>query len=120
MRHRRNRTKLGRPADHRKALIRNLATSLALHGKISTTTAKAKALISFYEHLLALTRGEKESMNAIRIVKRHLFTIPAQKAFIERLKNLKGDYGWLRATKLGPRDGDGAEISQIEFVESSS
>ncbi|MDF2379243.1 MAG: 50S ribosomal protein L17 [Candidatus Gracilibacteria bacterium] len=115
MRHRKNRGKLGRKADHRKALLRNLATSFALHGKLTTTVTKARALIAYYERLITLAK-RADNMNAIRMIQRHLFTIEAQKAFIEQVKGLDGkNSGYLRLTKLGYRDGDVAHIAQVEL-----
>ena len=115
MRHRKKTPKLGILTDHRKALMRNMATSLTLEGKIKTTAAKAKALVSYYEHLITLVK-RNEGMNAIRTVKRFLYTETAQKAFLAKLKTLTQPMGHLRVTKLGLRKGDNAEISLIEFV----
>jgi large subunit ribosomal protein L17 len=115
MRHRIKGTKLGRAADHRKALLRNLATSLALHGKVKTTSVKAKALISYYERLMT-TAKRGDAVNAIRFVKKHLYTEPAQKAFIKRMNEAPQTSGYLRTTKVGFRPGDRAEVSLVEFV----
>ena len=115
MRHRRKTKKLGRSADHRKALLRNLATSLSLHGHVKTTTSKAKALVAYYEHLITLTKG-KEEMNAIRNIKRYLYTEDAQKAFMKRLPELNKSSGHLQAVKLGTRPGDRADVSLVQFV----
>jgi len=115
MRHRKKIPKLSRKADHRKALLRNLATSLVLKGKIKTTNAKAKALVSYIERLIRLAQ-KAEPMNAIRMIKRHLFTEPAQKAFIKQLENRKRESGNVRVVKLGTRVGDRAEMSLVEFV----
>lgn len=96
-------------------MMRNLATSLALEGKLTTTTPKAKALVSYYEHLISLAkRGDK--MNSIRLVKRYLFTELAQKAFVERLVELTKDSGHVRTTKVGFRAGDSAELTLVEIV----
>ncbi|MDP2691864.1 MAG: 50S ribosomal protein L17 [Candidatus Gracilibacteria bacterium] len=115
MRHRKKGAKLSRTADHRKSLLRNLATSLALHGHVKTTTPKAKALVSFYEQLITHAKGA-EPMNAIREIKRHLFTEPAQKAFMAQLPKVTAQSGYLRTTKVGLRPGDMAEMSLVEFV----
>ena len=115
MRHRKTVAKLGRRKDHREAMMRNLATSLSLEGKLETTTTKAKALVSYYEHLISVAKRGNE-MNAIRLVKRYLYTEPAQKAFVQRLGSLTKSSGHLRTTKVGFRNGDNAEISLVEIV----
>ncbi len=95
--------------------MRNLATSLALHGKLTTTTAKAKALVSYYEQMI--TRAKRgNDVNAIRTVQQYLFTQEAQKAFVAKLKDLTKQSGYLRTTKVGLRAGDRAEMSLVEFV----
>ena len=116
MRHRKNKIKLSRKYDHRKALLRNLATSLALHGRLKTTTAKARALISYYERLITRVKAQ-DDVNAIRTIKQFLYTEPAQKAFIERVKNMKSTSGYLRMVKDGFRPGDRAEMALVEFSE---
>lgn len=96
-------------------MIRNLATSLALKGKLKTTTPKAKALVSYYEHLISLAkRGDQ--VNTIRMIKQYLYTEPAQKAFVERLPQLTKKSGHVRTTKVGFRDGDSAELTLVEIV----
>lgn len=116
VRHRKKRGKLGRKADHRKALLRNLATSFALHGKLTTTVAKARELVAYYEHLITLAK-RADDVSAIRMVKRHLFTEPAQKAFMKQVKGLEDKKsGYLRMTKLGYRDGDVAHVAQVELT----
>lgn len=115
MRHRKTIPKLGRKADHRKALLRNLSTSLAIHGKVKTTTAKAKALVSYYEKLISYAK-RSDKVNAIRNIKKYLFTIPAQKAFMDRLESIDSKSGYLRTTKVGFRNGDMAEMTLVEHV----
>lgn len=115
MRHRRTTAKLNRNPDHRKAMLRNLATSLALHGHVKTTTAKAKALVSYFEKLVTSAKGASE-MNAVRLVKRHLYTEPAQKAFLKRTQNVERSSGYLRTTKVGFRPGDRSEMTLVEFA----
>jgi len=116
VRHRKKIAKLGRAADHRKALLRNLATSLALKGSLTTTTAKAKALVSYVEKMITFAKNAESDRNAIREVKRHLFTEPAQKAFMERVKGIEKQSGRLRTTKMGLRPGDCAEMTRVEFL----
>ena len=115
MRHNKKTPKLGVLRDHRKALLRNLATSLALNGKVKTTTAKAKVLMSYYGHLITLAK-RSEGMNAIRVIKQYIYTEAGQKAFFLKLQALSDVTGHLRMTKLGFRKGDNAEVSMVEFV----
>jgi len=96
-------------------MMRNLATSLTLSGKLTTTTPKAKALVSYYEHLISLAK-RSDKMNMIRLVKQYLYTEPAQKAFVERFESASKKSGHLRTTKVGFRDGDNAEVSLVEIV----
>ena len=79
-----------------------------------TTTTKAKALVAYYDRLMALTK-RRDEMNAIRLLKRHLYTIPSQVAFMKRLKESKGSSGHLRRIKVSVRPGDGAEITLVIF-----
>lgn len=95
--------------------MRNLATSLALSGKLTTTTPKAKALVSYYEHLIALAKRGPQ-VNTIRVVKQYLYTELAQKAFVEKLTELSKASGHVRTTKVGFRDGDNAEMTLVEIV----
>lgn len=119
MKHRRTTAKLGRPADHRRAMMRNLATSLSLHGRVTTTTPRAKALVGYYERLISLAKRNNE-MNAIRLLKRHLFTEASQKAFLKRLSSFSTKSGHLRAMKIGLRKGDRSELTLVECISSSS
>jgi large subunit ribosomal protein L17 len=114
MRHRKKINRLGRATDHRKALLRNLATSLALHQKLTTTTAKARSLKAYFERLVALVK-KQDDQNAIKTLKTRLFTVKAQKSLFNVVRKLEGGSGWLRLTKVGLRDGDKAEMTQIEF-----
>lgn len=116
MRHRKKIAKLGRATDHRKALLRNLATSLALKGHLTTTTAKAKALVSYFDKMITHAKKAENERTAIREVKRHLYTELAQRAFLERVKAVEKDSGRLRTTKIGLRPGDRAEMTLVEFL----
>lgn len=116
MRHRNTIAKLGRTKDHRDALLRNLATTMALHGNVTTTTPKAKALASFYEHLIALAKRKPDSFSAIRVAKKHLYTPAAQKAFVQKLPSQKNASGHLRMIKIGFRKGDGTETTRVELL----
>ena len=59
--------KLGRPSDHRKAMLRGLATNLLYHGKIVTTEAKAKEIRRIAEHMIALGIREKDNVETVTV-----------------------------------------------------
>jgi large subunit ribosomal protein L17 len=102
MRHRKKGRKLNRTAAHRKATLRNMATSLFRHERIETTTAKAKELRPFAERLIT----DREVLGK-------LFSDLGPR-FAER------PGGYTRILKLGTRRGDAAEMALIELVEKSS
>jgi large subunit ribosomal protein L17 len=116
MRHRNKIKILDRKKAARKALLRNLATSLILFEKIKTTEAKAKVLKPFIEKLV--TRGKINNLNNRRQLKKSLYSENAVKKMLEELspryKDRKG--GYLRIIKLHARQGDAAKLAQIEFV----
>lgn len=116
MRHRHKGKILGRKKEPRKTLLRNLATSLILYEKIKTTETKAKVLRPYTEKII--TKGKKGTLAARRELLKDLFLESAVKKVMEDLapkyKDRKG--GYLRITKLVPRQGDGAKMAQIEFV----
>lgn len=117
MRHRVNGRKLGRSKDHRRALFRNLTTELFRHGKIRTTEAKAKAVRPMVERLVTLAK--RGDLHARRLAAREI-TDPTvlQELFGEiaaRFEEREG--GYTRIYKLGPRQGDAAEMAIIELVE---
>lgn len=117
MRHRKKGRKLNRTASHRRATLRNMATSLFRHGKIETTTAKAKELRPYAERLITLARrGDLHARRqaASRIRERDVLGI----LFDEigpRFKDRPG--GYTRILKLGTRKGDAAEMALIQLVE---
>jgi large subunit ribosomal protein L17 len=112
--------RLGRNASHRRALLKNLATSLILHGRIETTQAKAKELRSFTEKLV--TRARVDSVHNRRIVGKILTEKEvAKKLFTEVAPRYVGrPGGYTRIIKLGQRRGDAAPMVIIEFVDAES
>lgn len=119
MRHRSSKSILNRPADHRKALIRNLITSLFLYGRVKTTDAKARALRSKAEKLISRVKSRvqaKEMSNAVRELKKTIFTEESSKKALEYVQNTKKNSGFTRATKLGFRSGDNALLVQVELI----
>jgi len=116
VRHRKKGRQLSRTRSHRKATLRNLATSLFLHERIETTTAKAKELRPYAERLITLARrGDVHArrLAAMKIQDREvlgkLFDDIAPR-YMER------PGGYTRVLKVGSRKGDAAEISLIELV----
>jgi large subunit ribosomal protein L17 len=117
MRHQRSGKKLGRDSAHRKALYSNLAGALIEHGRIQTTQAKAKAVKPLAEKLITLgKRGDlharRQALAALRSndVVHRLFADIAP-----RFSDRPG--GYTRIVKLGPRQGDAAEMVYLELVD---
>ena len=116
MRHRKKGRKLQRTASHRRAMLRNLATSLFRHERIETTTAKAKELRPYAERLITLAR--RGDLHARRLVARK---IQDREVLGKLFDEISARYterpgGYTRILKLGNRKGDAAEISLIELV----
>lgn len=116
MRHRKKKIILGREAGPRKALMKNLAQSLILHGGIRTTAAKARAMRPYVERLV--TTAKSGTIAARRSAKSKLFTETAvKKLFTDvapKYKERAG--GYTRIIKLGRRASDAGETVRIEFV----
>jgi large subunit ribosomal protein L17 len=107
---------LGRSKDQRKSLFRNLATELFRHNKIKTTEAKARAIQPIAEKLITLAK--RGDLHARRLAARELHD-PAvlQKLFDEIGPNMSSRAGgYTRIYKLGPRQGDAANMAMIELV----
>lgn len=117
MRHNKKFNHLGRTADHRNAMLANMAISLIQHKRITTTLAKAKALKMYVEPLI--TRCKSDSTNSRRVVFRYLQNKEAIKVLFGAVAEKVGDRpgGYTRIIKLGHRKGDGADIAFIELVD---
>ena len=117
MRHNKKFNHLGRTADHRKAMLANLAISLIMHKRITTTVAKAKALKKYVEPLI--TKAKEDSTNARRVVFSYLQNKYAIKELFGEVSAKVGDRpgGYTRIIKLGTRQGDAAPICFIELVD---
>lgn len=117
MRHGKKFKHLGRTADHRQAMLANMAISLIEHKRITTTVAKAKALKKYVEPLI--TRCKDDSTNSRRVVFRYLQNKEALKTLFGEVSQKVGDRpgGYTRVIKLGARQGDGAEMAFIELVD---
>jgi len=118
MRHRVAHRKLGRVTPHRKALLRNLATALFERERIRTTLPKAKELRPFAEKLITLAKREDDRLHARRQAAAQLQDpVVVQKLFDTigaRFATRPG--GYTRILRLGPRQGDGAEMAYLELV----
>jgi len=116
MRHRKKGRNLSRSPSHRRAVLRNLATSLFEHERITTTTAKAKELRPYAERLITLAK--RGDLHARRLAGRRI----ADRDVLGKLFDDIGPRyserpgGYTRILKLGNRKGDAAEMALIELV----
>ena len=117
MRHSRVFNHLGRTSSHRKAMLANMATSLIMHKRITTTTAKAKALRSFIEPLI--TKSKDDSTHSRRIVFSYLKDKTAVAELFREVspKIAERPGGYTRVLKTGNRIGDNAEMCVLELVD---
>lgn len=149
MRHKVDHRKLGRTSEHRKALLRNLCTSLVTSERLITTLPKAKELRPFAEKVITLGKrglaadSPAAALHARRQAAAYFFSgnnnrIPdggykrpqaPRTAGVQAVDKVFGDLaerfadrpgGYTRILKLGPRRGDGAEMALIEFIGSDS
>lgn len=116
MRHGKKIHKLDRPAEHRKALLNNLAMALITHKQIQTTDAKAKALKPFIDRLIST--AQQNTLHAKRMVAR---SVKDKKVFKELFENVVPKFegrtsGFARIVKYKQRRGDGAPVSIIELM----
>ena len=116
MRHHRSGKKLGRDSAHRRALYANLAGALIEHGRIRTTEAKAKAVRPIAEQMITL--GRRGDLHARRQAMAYLRSQEVvHKLFAEvgpRFVERPGGYS--RIVKVGPRQGDSAEMVYLELL----
>jgi large subunit ribosomal protein L17 len=117
MRHRKKLNHLSRKAPHRKAMLANMASSLIKHKRITTTTAKAKALRTFVEPVI--TRSREDTTHSRRIAFRHLRDKEAVSELFREVAGKVGERpgGYTRIIKLGNRLGDNADMCIIELVD---
>ena len=117
MQHNRAGRKLGRTTAHRKALFRNQLSSLITHERIQTTLPKAKDLRPLIEKMVTL--GKRGGLHARRLVLKTIPEAPTVKKLFEeiapRFQTRAG--GYTRILKLGRRQGDGAEMAILEFID---
>ena len=117
MRHNKKFNHLGRTASHRSSMLANMACSLIMHKRITTTLAKAKALKTYVEPLI--TRCKKDDTNSRRVVFRYLQNKYAVKELFGEVAAKVADRpgGYTRIIKLGSRLGDAASMAFIELVD---
>lgn len=117
MRHNKKFNHLSRTASHRKAMLANMAISLIMHKRITTTLAKAKALKKYVEPLI--TRSKNDTTTSRRVVFRYLQNKYAVTELFKEVAVKVADRpgGYTRIIKLGTRQGDAAEMAFIELVD---
>ena len=117
MRHRKKFNHLSRTSAHRHAMLSNMATSLILHKRITTTVAKAKALRIYVEPLL--TRSKNDTTHSRRMVFSHLQSKEAVTELFREVSVKIADRpgGYTRIIKIGTRDGDNADMCMMELVD---
>ena len=117
MRHGKKFNHLSRTHAHRKAMLSNMATSLIMHKRITTTLAKAKALRVYVEPLI--TKSKDDTTHSRRVVFSYL---QSKEAVTELFRDISSKVaerpgGYTRIIKLGTRLGDNAEMAMIELVD---
>jgi large subunit ribosomal protein L17 len=117
MRHSKVINHLGRTSSHRKAMLANMATSLILHKRITTTTAKAKALRTFVEPII--TKSKEDSTHSRRMVFSYLKDKTAVAELFREVSPKVGGRpgGYTRILKIGNRIGDNADMCVLELVD---
>jgi len=118
MRHQFSGRKLNRSASHRRAMFRNMATSLLIHEKIRTTVPRAKELRRKVERLITL--GRRGDLHARRVVMRDIKDGRAVARLFGDLKERFAERpgGYTRIVRVGLRSGDAAPMAQIELMPS--
>jgi large subunit ribosomal protein L17 len=116
MRHRRAGWKLGRNTEHRRALLRNLVTSLIVEERIETTVVKAKAMRPHVEKMITL--GKRGDVAARRLAASYLMTREAVAKLFDTISPRYGDRngGYVRIIHSGFRRGDGGDLAFVELL----
>ena len=116
MRHRNAGFKLGRNTSHRRALLRNLVTSVLIEDRVETTVAKAKAVRPLVEKMITL--GKNGDLHSRRQAHSFLMTDESVERLFETVAPRYGDRagGYLRIVRTGFQKGDGAEKAFIELL----
>ena len=108
--------KLGRPTDQRRAMLRNLVTSLLRTGKIETTVTRAKETKRMADKMITLAK--RGDLHARRQVLAYVYDEDVVKKLFDEIgpKYQERNGGYTRELKVGPRRGDGAEMAILELV----
>ena len=116
MRHRNAGFKLGRNTSHRRAMLRNLVTSVILMDRVETTITKCKATRPIIEKMITL--GKRGTVHARRQAAAYLMTPESVDRLFATVAPRYGDRqgGYLRITRTGARKGDAAEMAFIELL----
>lgn len=120
MRHRRSRFKLNMAGARRRAMIANMAVSLATYEEIETTITRAKFLRPFFESLVTIAKNSNNKITSLRLLKakvknNEIVALKILNDIAPRYSNRQG--GYLRIIRIGLfRKGDGAELAKIELV----
>ena len=116
MRHQLRVSKLGRPADQRKAMLRGLTTQLIREGRVTTTKRKAKALRDETERMITLAK--EGSLASRRQAIGYIYDKQLVHALFDKAQDRYGDRegGYTRIVRTVPRRGDNAEMAIIELV----
>ena len=117
MRHRKSGRKLGRNSSHRKAMFRNMVTSLLDQERIETTDAKAKQIRRLADRMITLgKRGDLHARRqALSVIRSRDVTAKLFGELADRYRERPG--GYTRVLKLGSRMGDAAQMSVVELVD---
>ena len=117
MRHKKGFNHLGRKKGHRRAMLANMASSLIVHKRITTTVAKAKALRMYIEPLI--TKSKDDATHSRRVVFSYLNDKVATAELFREVSPKVADRpgGYTRIIKLGTRLGDSADMAMIELVD---
>lgn len=108
--------KLGRNSGHRKAMLRNMVTSLLNHGRITTTETRAKEVRRIAEKMITL--GKTGNLHARRMALAYMTDETVVKNLFDKIapKYAERNGGYTRVIKVGPRRGDGAPMAIVELV----
>ncbi len=108
--------KLGRPTDHRLAMLRNLVTSLLREGRIETTLTRAKETRRMAERMITL--GKRGDLHSRRLALAYIYDEDVVTKLFSEIAPKYADRngGYTRIIKVGPRRGDAAEKAIIELV----
>jgi large subunit ribosomal protein L17 len=117
MRHRKKGRKFNRTSEHRRAMLNNMATSLFLHERVETTTAKAKELRRYAEPLI--TKAKRGDLHSRRLVARKIHDSVALARLFSEIgpRYVERPGGYTRVRLLGHRPGDAADMAIIELVD---